>query len=406
MTNRPTSRFDSPRAWIIVVACFIGSFVAFGVTYCFGVFLKPIELEFHASHAAMSILFSTITALSFFAAPFTGKLADIYGSRPVVAAGALLMGAGLIFAADTHRFSLLFITYGVGLGGSVACTYIPAVSAVGEWFKVRRDIALGLAISGIGFGTLVAAPLSAMLIERFGWRETFRIFGWGAAALLLLCSTLLARPPIVEKKKIDIWPKVRTSAFALLFTCLLFSGIAVYVSFVFLPNYASAIGATKVAAAALIGYVGAASVVGRLGLDALAPRFGLLRMYQIAYLALAISFAFWLCADKYSELLAFSLIMGTGYGGIAAMSPAVAAAAFGVDGLGELLGILFTGFGLACLIGPPVAGLLLDHFQNRRCPVYVAGGAALLCLFFLLPLRTRVEKEEAVIDPLGESLAK
>jgi MFS family permease len=404
MPDDPTPGVDSPRAWIIVVACFIGAFVTFGVTYCFGVFLKPITLEFHSTHAAMSALFSTISAVSFFGAPFTGKIADVYGPRPVVAVGALLMGSGLILAADTHSFALLFLTYGVGLGGAVACTYIPAVSAVGEWFKVRRDIALGLAISGIGCGTLVAAPLSALLIDRYGWRETFRIFGWSGAALLLLCAGLLARPPIVEKKKVDVAVRCRTGAFALLYILLFFSGVAVYVSFVFLPTYASDIGASKVAAAALIGYVGASSVVGRLGLDALAPRFGLIRMYQIAYLALAISFTFWLTATNYAELVVFSLIMGTGYGGIAAMSPAVAAAAFGVEGLGELLGILFTGFGVACLIGPPIAGILLDQFHNERCPVYVAGGAALLCLFFLLPLRTRVEQEEEVTDPLRESL--
>jgi MFS family permease len=53
----------------------------------------------------------------------------------------------------------------LGLGGAVACTYIPSVSAVGQWFKVHRDVALGLTISGIGCGTLIAAPLSAMLID-------------------------------------------------------------------------------------------------------------------------------------------------------------------------------------------------------------------------------------------------
>jgi predicted MFS family arabinose efflux permease len=87
------------------------------------------------------------------------------------------------------------VTYGVGLGTAVACTYIPAIAAVGEWFKLHRDIALGIAISGIGCGTLVAAPLAANLTERYGWRNTFEIFGWISTALMLLCAALLARPP-------------------------------------------------------------------------------------------------------------------------------------------------------------------------------------------------------------------
>ena len=392
--SQSANRLDSPRAWIVVFAGFVGSFVVFGVTYCFGVFLRPIALEFHASHASMSALFSTITGLSFFAAPLTGRIADRYGPRPVVAAGALLIGGGMILAAHVHSFPLLFLTYGIGLGGATACTYIPAISAVGEWFKVHRDIALGLAISGIGCGTLAAAPLSAMLIERHGWRTVFVIFGVSGAALLFLCAILLFRPPILgEKKKTNTAAKVRTRAFAIQYTCLLFAGIAIYISFVFLPAYAGDLGISRVAGAALVGYIGAASVLGRLGLDALAPRFGLMRMYQAAYLIMLISFAVWLMASSYAALVTFALLMGVGYGGIAAMSPAVAASVFDVEGLGELLGILFTALGTACLVGPPIAGALVDHFHDFKFPVFVGAAASVLALFFVIPLTHRAEAQ-------------
>lgn len=398
MPEKAQPRLDSVQAWIVVVAAFVGAFVVYGVTYCFGVFLKPMALEFHASHATMSALFSTITAISFFGAPFTGKLADRFGPRPVVILGALLMGSGLLLAARVHSFPLLFVTYGIGLGGAVACTYIPAVSAVGEWFKKHRDFALALAISGIGCGTLVAAPLSALLTERHGWRATFTMFGWGGSSLLLICALLLARPPVDGKKKRgDTFSNVRTRTFALQYFCRLFAGIAIFVSFVYLPAYAGDIGIGRVSAAGLIGYIGAASVVGRLGLDMLAPRFGLITMYQVAYVTLLMGCAIWLTADSLAALVVFTLLMGIGYGGIAAMSPAVAAATFGVDGLGELLGILSTGFGVACLIGPPIAGVLVDHLHNYKLPVFVAAGAAMVGLLFALPLRiTRESKTQSL----------
>jgi MFS family permease len=72
---------DSPRAYLIVLAAFIGAFVSFGVVYTFGVFLRPMAMEFHTTHAVMSTLFSTVSALSFFLAPFTGELTDHYGAR-------------------------------------------------------------------------------------------------------------------------------------------------------------------------------------------------------------------------------------------------------------------------------------------------------------------------------------
>lgn len=388
MGNDSNTGLDSPRAWIIVMAAFLGAFVGFGVTYSFGVFLKPMALEFHVNHAAMSILFSVIAGLSFFLAPFTGDLADHYGPRPVVAAGAVLIGAGLVITAHVHSFPLVMVTYGGGLGAAVACTYIPSIAAVGEWFKARRDIALGIAISGIGCGTLVAAPVSAMLIERYGWRTSFEIFGWVSAVLLLICAALLAPPPVVgEKKKVSIEREIRTPAFALLYGSLFFSGIAVYVSFVFLAPFAAHIGAGRVAGASLIGYIGASSVVGRLGLNALAPRFGLLTMYQVGYATLLASFAMWLTASSYGSLVGFALVMGVGYGGIAAMSPAVTANIFGTEGLGELLGILFTSFGVACLVGPPLAGVLVDRSGDFKWPVFLAAGAAVLALAIVIPLR-------------------
>src|SRR5271167_3232470 len=265
MPDNPNAGLDSPRAWVVAAAAFLGAFVSFGVTYCFGVFLKPMAVEFHVSHAAMSVLFSVIAGLSFFLAPLTGEVADRYGPRPVVATGAVLMGAALILTAHVYYFPLVMVTYGGGLGAAVACTYIPSIAAVGEWFKVHRDIALGISISGIGCGTLVAAPLSAVLIERYSWRASFEIFGVASAALLVVCAALLAKPPIVgEKKKVSIAGKVHTRAFALLYVSLFFAGIAVYVSFVFLPAYSADIGAGRVAGAALIVYIGASSVVGRL----------------------------------------------------------------------------------------------------------------------------------------------
>ena len=388
MPEELNSGIDSPRAWIIVFAAFFGSFVGFGVTYTFGVFLKPISATFGASHAAMSAIFSTLTVLSFFLAPITGDLADRFGPRYVVGAGALLMGTGLLLTARVNSFAMLFVTYGMCVGASVACIYIPSVAAVGEWFKIHRDIALGIAISGIGCGTLVAAPLAAHLTVRFGWRTAFEIFGWTSTAIVLGCAVLLSRPPVLRARDTANVPAmIRTRTFALLYLALTFDGIAIYIAFVFLPAFAADIGASHVAGAALIGYVGASSVVGRLGLSTLAPRFGLLNVYKTCYWILLASCAIWLVSHTYPLLVLFALVLGVGYGGIAAMTPAVAAARFGIEGLGELLGFLFTAFGVACMIGPPLAGVLADYTHDYKWPVFIAAAATVLALFVVIPLR-------------------
>ena len=394
MTTRPNTGIDSPRAWLIVVAAFFVSFVGFGVTYSFGVFLKPVAASFNASHATMSAVFSTLTVLSFFLAPLTGDLADRIGPRYVVGAGAVLMGGSLLLSARVHSLPLLFVTYGAGVGTAVAFLYIPAIAAVGEWFKTYRDIALGIAISGIGVGTLVAAPLAARLTARSGWRPSFEVFGWASMAILLGCAALLSRPPLLRGRDTANIPRMmRTQFFALLYLALTLSGISIYSAFVFLPAFAMDLGASHVAGAALIGYVGAASVIGRLGLNALAPRFGLLTVYKASYWILLGSCVLWFTAHDYLSLVAFALVMGVGYGGIAAVTPAVAAARFGIEGLGELLGFLFTAFGVSCLVGPPLGGVLADNTHDYHWPAIIALISAAAALVAVLPLRLRERGE-------------
>ena len=58
--------------------------------------------------------------------------------------------------------------YGLGVGLGVGCAYVPAIGAVQRWFVRRRGFASGLAVSGIGVGTLVMPPLASLLIESSG----------------------------------------------------------------------------------------------------------------------------------------------------------------------------------------------------------------------------------------------
>ena len=393
MPAASNSGVDSPRAWLIVFAAFFASFVAFGVTYSFGVFLKPMGETFGVGHAPMTAIFSILTALSFFLAPITGDISDRIGPRYVVGAGAVLMGTGLLLTAHIHWFPLLFVTYGVCVGAAVACVYVPVVAAVGEWFKLHRDIALGIAVSGIGCGTLAAAPLAATLTERFSWRTAFEIFGWTSTIVLLACAALVSRPPMLRTKdKANVAVLLRTRTFAVMYVALMFSGIAVYIAFVFLPAFATDFGVGRVAGAALISYIGASSVIGRLGLLTLAPRFGLLKMYKLSFLILLFSSYFWLTSHNYLALVAFGLVMGVGYGGLVAMTPAVAAGMFGIEGLGELLGFLMTSKGIACLVGPPLAGIMVDVTHDYKWPVFLASASALIAVIAVIRLRTPVPR--------------
>jgi MFS family permease len=71
--------------------------------------------------------------------------------------------------------------------------------------------------------------------------------------------------------------------------------------------------------------------------------------------------------------LAFAVVLGTGYGGWIALQPTVLAELFGVRGLGGLVGLSYMEGGIGALVGPPLAGLLVDATGGYRWAIAAAG---------------------------------
>ena len=82
---------------------------------------------------------------------------------------------------------------GLGFG----LIYLPAITGVAAYFDKKRAMAIGIASSGAGFGTLIFAPVRNLLNENFGWSWTLMLNG----ALVIFCIPLgLLFKPIKAKK--------------------------------------------------------------------------------------------------------------------------------------------------------------------------------------------------------------
>ena len=276
-----------------------------------------------------------------------------------------------------------YLTYGVGVGIGVGCAYVPMIATVGGWFERDRTKAMGVAVAGIGMGTLVGAPLAKYLVTSYGWRTAFVVLGVGSAALLALASIGARRPPGSGTQ--DPPPPLRLllkdRRFIWLYASMTLLSSGLFVPMVYLDDYLESQG--RSGGALLIGIIGATSVVGRLALGAVASKVDLMRLYQMCVIALGASYVIWILAGaNYTSLVVFTICMGTSYGGWIALSPAVTAHLFGPIGLGGVLGALYTSAGIGGLVGPPIIGVVIDatNYQTAIGLVIVLSFLSLLLL--------------------------
>ena len=385
MDSSPEGR----KAWLVVCAAFVSMFTVFGVVYSFGVFFEPMAHEFGAGNGMTAVIFA-LTAFSFFLmGAVTGSVADRVGPRRVVLVGSVAMGGGLILTAAVPTIGLGYVTYGLGVGLGTACGYVPMVAAVGGWFERRRALATGIAVSGIGVGTLAVPPVAALLVGQVGWRRTYVIFGLASLLLLAACGLVVQRPPVVPNSIRRLGPAIRTREFARLYCSGLLSSFALFLALVHIVPYAIKLGSTQVVAAGLISVIGVGSAAGRLAFGAVAERIGAVRAFQLSAGILGVSYAVWYLAPGYPALVGFGLTLGLGYGGWVALSPSVMADLFGPEGLGGTLGALYTSAGVGALLGPPVAGFLVDATGSYRPAILTAIGLALGAAVLLARLTVR-----------------
>lgn len=397
---RSVTALDGRDGWRNVAVGFVSMATVFGVAYSFGAFFDPMADEFNAGRSATSAVFSITAGLYFFLGTVTGRAVDRVGPRPVLLTAAAAMGIGLWLTSVVDRLWLGYITYGLGVGIGVACGYVPMLAVVGGWFSRRRSIALGIAVAGIGVGTLGVSPLAAALIDAHGWRATYRVFAVASAALLVVCALAASPPPRSMTVSAAGSPSLlRTPAFVVLYASMLLVSVALFMVFIFLVPFAEEHGVGKVAAATLMGIVGASSIAGRLLLGALADRMGAIRTYRACFLVIALTYGLWLTTTTYPWLLTFSITYGIAYGGFIALSPAVMADVFGSATMGRLIGVLYTSAGVGAVAGAPLAGLVIDRTGTYRWTIGFASVMALAGWLLLRRLSGHVATHRAAHEP-------
>jgi MFS family permease len=380
------------RGWLVVAGAFVVTFMGFGCAYTFSAFVESLQRDFRASRGSVSLVFSLAGSLYFGLGIVSGPLADRWGSRRLALAGMILIGLGLVAASMARSLTEIYLAYGLGVGLGVGASYVPVLGAVQRWFVRRRGFASGLAVSGIGVGTLAMPPLASFLIEAQGWRNAYLILGLLAAGIgggsaLLIENDPQNRglgpdgdPPRSDEKSakpegLSVREAITSRRFAALYTACLICAFGVFVPFVHLVPYALDHGVAQSVAVLLLGVIGAGSTAGRFFLGGLADRIGRGPSLLLMYLGMALALMIWVFSTGIWSLAAFAFVFGVFYGGWVAVLPALVMDYFGGRNVSGIIGILYTSVAFGTLIGPSAAGFAFDLSHSYTLPILAGVGA-------------------------------
>lgn len=185
----------SPRAWLIWIVGVFAYLVAVSQRTSFGVVGLEATARFHASAAEIS--FFTVLQLLVYAAlqiP-VGVLVDRFGSRAMIAGGALLMGLGqlqLAFTANVPGGVLGRVLVGAG----DAMTFVSVIRLVPLWFAPAR-VPLLTQLTGMSgqLGQLFSVVPFALILHAAGWTPAFLTLAAMAALAVVLVVVLLQDAP-------------------------------------------------------------------------------------------------------------------------------------------------------------------------------------------------------------------
>jgi MFS family permease len=164
--------------WIIVGVVFlIGATEAGTFQNILSVFLKPMVGEFGWSRAIVTGGMAFGSLCGGIISPFVGPILDRHGPRQIAFWSILIMSGGLASLSFLERIWQFYLFFGIGRMVSVGVLVLVTAVTVPNWFIRRRGRAMGIAMLGSRFGSILLLPFVQFSIFIQGWRIAWAALG-------------------------------------------------------------------------------------------------------------------------------------------------------------------------------------------------------------------------------------
>jgi MFS family permease len=424
MIERFARRLPFYYGWLVVAVVFVSMALGVNARTAFSLLFPPILDEFGWPRGVTAGAFSFGFLVAAPLTPLLGRLMDARGPRVVMELGVAVVAAGLLLAPLATSPWHLYATLGVLVGGgSVALGYTGQAQFLPSWFVRRRGLAMSIAFSGVGVGSIILLPLLQSIIAHAGWRAASIALGLAVLVVAAPLNLLLRRRPedigfapdgdttaaqsggpARHANVVDpAWAAVdwtlaralRTARFWLIALAYFGGLFAWYAVQVHQTKYLLEIGYSAADAAWALGAVSLVAIPGQIALGHLSDRAGREIVWTIGCAGFAICYVALMCLVAWPNPLLLGVMIASqgmlGYG-LTSVLGAIPVEIFE----GKHFGVIFGSLMLAALgggaAGPWLNGLLYDLTGSYQGGFLIAIACCLvsaLAIFLAAPRKVR-----------------
>ncbi|PQE09155.1 major facilitator superfamily transporter protein [Rutstroemia sp. NJR-2017a WRK4] len=356
------------RAWLQILAGHLINAVTWGYSASFGVYQLHYTTTLNLPQSQVSWIGSIQVFLTFFVGTFSGRSADAGYARHTAIFGSTLLVLGTFMTSLATTYWQIFLAQGLCTGLGMGILYMPSVAVIGTYFKKNKAMALGMAASGSGTGSIVF-PLIVQLQPRIGFPRAVQIQGCIALAFVIIINLLL-RPRLPPRKSGPLveWRAFLEPTYALFTVGMFLIFWALYFCYFYITVYAKTIiGLSDESGVYLLVVISAVGIPMRPIVGLAADRyFGALPTLIASSFTLAIMLYGWIGIYSVPSMYVWTVLYG--------LTTAATQGIF-VGGLASLttdpsktgvrFGMVCSVLAFASLAGPPTAGAFIQAQHGR-----------------------------------------
>ena len=391
--------FEPAILYAIIAGCVI-SFVSFGFSASFSVFLRPMSADLGWGREIFSLSLAIQALMWGVTQPLAGAYADKHGSTQVLAFGAIFAALGFALRGllfDETLFILTGFIVGIGTG---ACSFPVVIVALGKVVEAKqRSFILGLGTAAASAGMFAGAPIATTLIGTIGWGVA--IFFVAASFLIILPLLIFvsraSEKPSLLREKLNTIQAIKTAfsdrSYTLLFFGFFVCGFHVQFIQTHLPAYITDEGLAPIIGAWSLALIGLFNIGGSFFSGWSGQIYSKPKLLAAIYASRAAVIALFIFTPlSGTSVLVFSAAMGILWLSTVPLTTGLIAQTQGLKFLSTLAGLVFFSHPVGGFLGAWLGGRLYDLTGNYEAMWIAAILFGLAATIIHLPIKEQPGK--------------